>query len=93
MKINLKARLNNRVFVLSASALIVTFIYQVLSIFNVVVPVSESEASELVGLFVNILAFFGVLVDPTTQGLSDSQRAMTYCTQWDVRSTEEVENE
>ena len=93
MKINLKARLNNRVFVLSASALIVTFIYQVLSIFNVVVPVSESEASELVGLFVNILAFFGILVDPTTQGLSDSQRAMTYCTQWDVRSTEEVENE
>jgi phi LC3 family holin len=27
---------------------------------------------------VNILAFVGVIVDPTTSGVNDSERAMTY---------------
>jgi len=58
MKINIKARLENKTFVLSASALIITFIYQLLSAFDFVAPVSESEISELVAMLVNILAFF-----------------------------------
>ncbi len=90
MKINLKARLNNRVFLLSASALIITFVYQLLGAFNIVVPISESETSELIVMFLNILAFFGVLVDPTTEGLSDSERAMTYFKSNDIRNQEEV---
>lgn len=90
MKINIKARLENKTFVLSASALIITFIYQLLSAFDFVAPVSESEISELVAMLVNILAFFGVLVDPTTEGINDSERAMTYCEAYDVRKTEEV---
>lgn len=93
MKINLKARLKNRVFLLSAATLIITFIYQVLGIFEVVPAISESEASEWVTMFVNILAFVGVVVDPTTEGINDSERAMTYCTECDVRKKEEVENE
>ncbi len=90
MKINLKARLNNRVFLLSAAALIVTFVYQLLGAFDIVAPISESETSELTAMFVNILAFFGVLVDPTTEGMSDSERAMTYETENDIRKVEGV---
>jgi len=90
MKINLKARLNNRVFLLSASALVVTFVYQLLGAFDIVAPISESETSELTAMFVNILAFFGVLVDPTTEGMSDSERAMTYETENDIRKIEGV---
>lgn len=90
MKINLKARLKNRMFVLSASALIVSFVYQMLSAFDIVPKITENEVTGLVTLAVNILAFFGVLVDPTTEGISDSDRAMTYCTDCDVRKTEEV---
>jgi phi LC3 family holin len=33
---------------------------------------------ELVGLAVNVLALVGVIVDPTTDGVSDSDRAMLY---------------
>ena len=91
MKINIKARLRNRVFVLSASALVVSFVYQMLSAFDIVPRISESEISGLVNMGVNILAFAGVLVDPTTEGVSDSERAMTYCTDCDVRRAEEVE--
>lgn len=90
MKINLKARLKNKMFVLSASALIVSFVYQMLSAFDIVPKITENEVTGLVTLAVNILAFFGVLVDPTTEGINDSDRAMTYCTDCDVRKTEEV---
>ena len=88
MKINIKARLKNKMFILSASALVVSFVYQMLSAFDFVPKISESEISGLVTMLVNILAFFGVLVDPTTEGISDSERAMTYCTDCDARKTE-----
>ena len=93
MKLNLKARGQNKVFVLSVAGLVITFVYQALSMFGITVPISQSETSELITMGINILAFVGVLVDPTTEGFSDSERAMTYCTDCDVRKAEEVENE
>ena len=90
MKINIKARLKNKMFVLSASALVVTFVYQMLSAFDIVPKITEGEVTGLVTMAVNILAFLGVLVDPTTEGINDSERAMTYCTDCDVRKNEEV---
>lgn len=92
MKINLKPRLKNKMFVLSASALVISFIYQMLSIFDIVPKITENEITGLITMVVNILAFLGVLVDPTTEGIKDSERAMTYCTDCDVRK-KEVENE
>lgn len=88
MKINLKARLKNKMFVLSASALVVSFVYQMLSAFDIVPKITENEIIGLITMAVNILAFIGVLVDPTTEGVSDSERAMTYCTDCDVRKEE-----
>lgn len=90
MKINLKARLKNKMFVLSASALVVSFFYQMLSAFDIVPAITENEVTGLITMVVNILAFLGVIVDPTTEGISDSERAMTYCTDCDVRKNEEV---
>ena len=91
MKINLKARLKNKMFVLSASALVVSFVYQMLSVFDIVPEITEDEVAGLTTMAVNILAFFGVLVDPTTEGINDSERAMSYCTDCDIRKNEEVE--
>lgn len=90
MKINLKARLKNKMFLLSASALVVSFVYQMLSAFDIVPKITENEIMGLITMGVNILAFVGVLVDPTTEGINDSDRAMTYCTDCDIRKTEEV---
>jgi phi LC3 family holin len=88
MKINIKARFKNKMFVLSASALVVSFIYQMLSAFDIVPKITENEITGLITMAVNILAFLGVLVDPTTEGFSDSDRAMTYCTDCDERFSE-----
>ena len=88
MKINIKERLKNKVFLLSAIALILSFIYQLLGWFGVVPPITENEVFELATMGINILAFLGVLVDPTTEGMSDSERALTYGTNSDVRIAE-----
>ena len=93
MKINLKARLHNKTFVISAAALVVAFIYQALSLFDVVPRVSEDSVMTLVSMTVNVLAALGVLVDPTTPGASDSDRAMTYYTEYDERDEEVEVNE
>jgi phi LC3 family holin len=85
MKINIKARLKNKVFLATIIPLIITFVYQVLGLFDVVPKVSEDSIINGVSVFINILATLGVLVDPTTKGLSDSERAMTYYTENDVR--------
>lgn len=78
MKLNIKARLKNKIFLLSATALIISFVYQLLGLFGVIPEVSESEIVDIVSMLINILAFFGVLVDPTTEGMSDSERALSY---------------
>lgn len=88
MKINFKARLKNKTFVISMAALVVSMIYRILMIFGVFPSVSEGEIGEIVAMAVNILALAGVIVDPTTAGFSDSERAMTYCTCNDVRVLE-----
>ena len=93
MRINIKARLKNKTFLISFSALAIAFVYQMLSAFDIVPKMTENEITGLITMAVNILAFLGVLVDPTTEGVNDSDRAMTYCTDCDVRNTEEVKNE
>lgn len=88
MKINWKARFQNKTFVVTFVTLIVAFVYQVLGMFGVVPSVSENEVMNIITLLVNVLATLGVLVDPTTKGFGDSERALTYCTDADVRNTE-----
>lgn len=85
MKINIKARLKNKTFLISFSALVIAFAYQILSLFGVVPEINENEVVNVVSLVVNILACVGVVVDPTTDGMNDSDRAMTYFTDYDER--------
>lgn len=86
MKINWKARFQNKAFIVTFVTLVISFVYQILGMFEIVPAVSESSAINAVTIVVNILATLGVLVDPTTKGVSDSDRAMTYCTNDDERA-------
>lgn len=78
MKINWKLRLMNKATIAALLACIITFVYQVLSILGITPSIAESQVTEVVGLILNILAAFGILVDPTTKGLSDSEKALGY---------------
>lgn len=92
MKINIQARLKNKVFLVSISVLLVSIIYKVLSLFGIAPSVDESAVLEVVSMIIDFLALLGVVVDPTTGGISDSARAMTYFTENDVRNTEILDN-
>lgn len=78
MNINWKLRLQNKVTLTSIVLLTVTCVYQILGLFDIVPAISQDVIIQLSGIFINILAEFGVVVDPTTKGASDSEQAMTY---------------
>lgn len=75
---NIAVRLKNPVFLLTFLATVVAFIYQVLGMFGIVPKISEDQFIQLVSLVINVLTALGVLVDPTTKGVGDSGRAMSY---------------
>lgn len=75
---NWKLRFKNKTTLVSLIAAAVAFIYQACGIFGIVPPVSENEVIQIAGYLINILVFVGVVVDPTTEGLSDSYKAMSY---------------
>lgn len=78
MKLNWKVRFKNKTFLLSFIATLVAFIYQILALFEVVPAIGQDQVMQLVTLLVTLLAGLGVVVDPTTQGINDSERAMSY---------------
>jgi phi LC3 family holin len=93
MKINIQARFKNKIFLISMSVLLVSIIYKVLSLFGIAPSIDENAILEVVSMVVDFLALLGVVVDPTTKGINDSERALTYFTENDIRDKENIDKE
>lgn len=78
MKLNWKVRFKNKAFLTTFLITVIAFIYQILGLFGVVPKISEDQLTSLVMLVVNMLVALGIVVDPTTKGIPDSKRALTY---------------
>lgn len=78
MKINWKVRLKNPVFWMTIVPAVTGMIYTVLGALGVVPALTENMVLNIVTVVITALTALGVLVDPTTAGLSDSHMAMTY---------------
>lgn len=81
MKINWKVRFKNKAFWIAFIPAILLLVSQVLEIFGITFDY-ESISSQLiaiVGTIFLILTLLGVVVDPTTDGINDSDLAMIYC--------------
>lgn len=78
MKINWKVRLRNKTWLASILALAVSFVYDLLAMLEVVPPVAEDWLMSLIQTVLTLLTALGVVIDPTTEGVQDSDRAMTY---------------
>ena len=89
MKINWKVRFRNKLWLGSFLSLIVSFVYSMLSLFDVFPDLTENTVLELLNQILTFLGLIGVLVDPTTAGLGDSERAMGYEEPWDDNVTTE----
>ena len=75
---NWKLRLQNKTTLIALIAAAVSLVYQVLGICGIVPRVSEDTILTAAGTLVNALALLGIVVDPTTKGIADSDRAMEY---------------
>ena len=75
---NIVVRFKNPAFLVTFSAVVVAFVYQVLGMFDIVPSISENDMVNTISLVINLLSMLGVLVDPTTKGVWDSDRAMNY---------------
>ena len=78
MKINWKVRFKNKTWLITFLIAVLAFVYQILGMFDVVPPVTQDMATQLVTIVVNILVAVGVVIDPTTAGAGDSQQALNY---------------
>lgn len=78
MKINWQVRIKNPVFWLTIIPATAAFVYALLGAFGIVLPISEDVLVNALIAIVTALTTLGVLVDPTTKGASDSERAMSY---------------
>lgn len=78
MKINWKLRLKNKATLLSLLSILVAFVYQLASFFDIVPPVSQDQAIQFISLGLTLLVSIGVITDPTTKGISDSPAAQRY---------------
>ena len=78
MKINWKVRFKNKTWLVTFLLAVLAFIYQILGMFDIVPPVTQDMATQLIAAVINILVAVGVVIDPTTAGAGDSQQAMTY---------------
>lgn len=76
MDINWKVRFKNKAFLLSVTSGALLIAKQVASVKGVNIPVEE--ISTAVDATLGLLVAMGVVIDPTTQGISDSENAMTY---------------
>lgn len=75
---NWKLRLQNKATLAALIATVVAFVYQILGIFGVVPAISQDMIISGFGILLNLLVALGVLIDPTTAGIKDSERAMEY---------------
>lgn len=82
MRVNWRVRFKNKTWLTMFISLIVSFVFNILKCFDIVPVVTENMIMNIVSQVLTFLGLIGVLVDPTTVGVNDSNRAMTYEDPW-----------
>lgn len=78
MKINWKVRLQHKQFWVSLIALLIVLVNQIAGIFSYDVTIYNDQVTAISETVLSILALLGIIIDPTTQGASDSVKALRY---------------
>lgn len=78
MKINWKVRLKQPAFWIATIPVVISFVYSILALLGVVPSITEDIVQNAFIAVVALLAQFGIVIDPTTKGVCDSDRALTY---------------
>lgn len=76
--INFKLRLQNKTTLVSMILAIISFVYMVLDAFGIIPQFEQELVTKLALGLIDLLVLLGVIIDPTTAGVADSARAMSY---------------
>lgn len=88
MKVNWKVRFKNKVWLSSFFSLLIGFVYSMLALFDIYPAVTQNLVGQIINEILMFLGLIGVIIDPTTAGASDSNRAMNYVEPWDDNANE-----
>ena len=86
--INWKARLRSGPFWIGVGSAVVAAVFAIVQLIGVDLPVTADQVLNVFTLILMIPASIGIITDPTTKGLSDSARALTYDKPVDNAKTE-----
>lgn len=89
MKTNWKVRFKNKIWLASFVSCILTFIYTILGMLDIYPALTENSALRIVDALLMALSLMGVIIDPTTAGVGDSERALAYEEPWKDEPKEE----
>lgn len=78
MKINWKVRLQHKQFWMALIALLIVLANQIAGIFHVDITIYNEQVTAITETVLSILALLGIVIDPTSSGVSDSYQAMRY---------------
>lgn len=80
MSINWRVRIKNKAFWVAIIPADLLLVQQVCAVFGVTLDFGELQAQlvGIVGTVFTLLAILGIVADPTTAGVRDSEQAMTY---------------
>ena len=70
---DIKLRFKNKKWLITFLSAIVAFVYQMLGMFGVVPAISPDSIMQFLGILLNVLMALGILIDPTTKGISDEK--------------------
>jgi phi LC3 family holin len=85
MKINWKVRIKNKAFWLAVIPAIALVAQAVAAVFGYTIDLTSivGKLQAVVNAVFALLVILGIVVDPTTSGLGDSNRAMSYTEPWE----------
>lgn len=78
MKLNWKLRIKNKTTLTAIIAGIISLIYMILGFLSIVPSITESMIMDAAYIIIDLLVLVGIVVDPTTPGTDDSDRALSY---------------
>lgn len=78
MKINWKVRLQSGTFWAGLISLVLTLVYTLFEMGGFIPAFDQKQIMDVGIMLLQVLAFVGVVSDPTTKGIGDSERALTY---------------
>lgn len=91
--INWKVRLKNKAFWLAVIPAIALVAQAVAAVFGYTIDLTTlvGKLQAVVNAVFALLVILGIVVDPTTEGVPDSKRAMSYTEPWKDEAEEEDE--